>query len=238
MKTGFDTLDLIKKARDGEKDAEEQIIKVNLGLVHSAARRFMHAPFEYDDLFQAGCIGLLKASRGFDFSKGVMFSTYAFPVIAGEIKRYIRDDGPIKVGRHLKEIALRTGRARDRLTNTLGREPALSEISEATGDAAEDIIMALDAVAFHLSLDEPAGEDGSETTLSDFIGEDKSESITEIIALKEGISNLPALERQIIGLRFLKGKTQQETAEILNMTQVQISRKEKKIIEQLKEAVQ
>ncbi len=237
MNITYDNINLIKKARLGDKQAEQQLISDNMGLVHCATRRLLFGHYEYDDLFQAGCIGLLKAARSFDLERGVQFSTYAVPVIAGEIKRYIRDDGPIKVGRHLKEVALRVLRTKNRLTAQLDREPTINEIAKETNDSIEDIIMSLDACLTPLSLDEPTNREDNNTVLADFIGVDKSEQITEIFALKEEIKNLPSIERQIISLRYLRGKTQQQTAKILNMTQVQISRKEKKIIEILRKAL-
>jgi RNA polymerase sporulation-specific sigma factor len=238
MNITYDNISLIKRAREGDTEAEEQLIKDNIGLVHSAARRFLFGNYEYDDLFQAGCIGLLKAARSFDTERGVMFSTYAVPVIAGEIKRYIRDDGPVKVSRHLKEIALRATRAKQNLTSNLGREPTINEIANETGDSAEDIVLAMDAVLTPLSFDEPTkNDDGKESTFGDMVGVDKTEQLTEILALKEGIKQLSGTEQQIVALRYIKGKTQAETAKILHLTQVQVSRKEKKIIESLKKSV-
>ena len=229
-----ENLNLLRRVRAGEPDAEQQLISQNLGLVKNAARHFLNSGFEFDDLYQCGCIGLLKAVRNFDFEKGTALSTYAVPIILGEIKRHIRDNGTVKVSRHLKEISLRIYRAKDRLSTKLMRDPTLTELSEETGDSAEDIIQALDACAPVMSFDEPVGDD---STLGDFLGKDESEKIHEILALKQGLETLENIDKQIISLRYIKCKTQTETAKILNITQVQVSRKEKKLIELLKNKI-
>lgn len=238
MNIAAENLELISRAKNGDKAAEEELIQKNIGLVHSTLKHFQNSRLEYDDMFQAGCLGLLKAARGFDESKGVMFSTYAVCVISGEIKRLIRDDTPIKMSRHLREISMRVNKAKNKLVGQLGREPTLSEVAEVTGDSVDDILMSIEANSCMISFDDPVDDEDNDTSISEIIGHDPTEKLSENLALHSALSSLPILERQIVALRFFGGKTQQDTADALNISQVQVSRKEKKILRQLKEMLE
>lgn len=228
-----DNIQLLKKLKEKPEENENTLINQNMGLVKTIARRFLFSGTEYDDLVQVGTIGLLKAIRNFDTERGVMFSTYAVPVIAGEIKKFLRDNGAIKVSRSLREQFLKLQKAKEYLTKNLERNPTISELAKETGIAAEEIPLVIDAGTIPCSFEDPVGEDGKMTIADTIKNKDGNE--IEIIALKESINSLPASERQIITLRYFLEKTQQETANILGMTQVQISRKEKKILTGLKE---
>lgn len=233
---GHSSFALLERAKNGDTEAENRFISENTGLVHSLVRRFHSAGAEYEDLFQAGCIGLLKALRSFDLSMGTAFSTYAVPVILGEIKRYLRDNGPIKVGRTLKELALKIQRARERFLAEQGCEPTTSQLAKLLCVAVEDIVMAMDASSYPLSLDTAIGDDDGdkEITLYDAVGDCGMESRIDRIALNEAMSTLEAVDRRLIVLRYYQGKTQNETARLLQMTQVQVSRREKKVLERLR----
>ncbi|MBE6903518.1 MAG: sigma-70 family RNA polymerase sigma factor [Ruminococcaceae bacterium] len=232
MITRDKTRELIFLAQSGNSQAEETLVCENMGLVYSAATRLNIYGFEREDLIQAGSIGLLKAIRGFDLSKEVEFSTYAFPVITGEIKIYIRDNSALKVSRKLKEVQMRTLKAKNNLLKQLGREPTVSEISELTKDSTDEIIEALEATTAPLSFDSSNNED--ERSLFETTGIDKSDENTELLTLKNAIHTLDVQDRKLISLRYFCAKTQSETAKILNMTQVQVSRREKKIMTCLK----
>ena len=227
-------LALLERAKKGDKNAEEQLVNQNLGLVHSAVKRLIYPPYEYEDLFQHGCIGLIKAIRSFDNTKANMLSTYAVPVIAGEIKKVLRDESAIKISRHLKEVNLRTIKAIGLFRTKEGYEPSVKQIYEITGDSEDEIILASDACVIPLSFDSPLDAE-NDATLGELLGEDKTEELTESINIKQAIKELPADDRQLIALRFIRGKTQSETAKLLKQTQVQISRKEKKILSILKD---
>ncbi len=233
---------LIKRYSQGEKELEQQIVELNMGLVRSTAHRFArsgaasYCGADYEDLVQIGSIGLLKALRNFDVERGLMFSTYAVPVIIGEIRRFLRDDGPVKVSRSIKEQYAVIRREKERLQNTLLREPTLSEISEATGFTREEIVFASDAGGRPASIDDTLTEDG-DISISDRLTADDPIAYIDILALKEGISNLGTEDRKLLSLRYFLAKTQQETANIMGMTQVQVSRKEKKIMQQLRERI-
>ena len=213
-----------------------EFIEKNLGLVHSCAGRFKGRGIEYDDLFSAGCMGLVKACDAFDPERGVCFSTYAVPKIAGEIRRFLRDDGTIKVSRSLKERAALIRTARQRLTGTLGREPTLAELSEATALQPEDIAVAETATCATESLQRRSGEDGF--ALEDVLTEgEMEEKILERIALREAIAQLTDREQMVIRLRYFHGLTQDKTAKILGVSQVQISRIEKKALAALRQHI-
>lgn len=205
---------------------EEQIEK-NIGLVHSCANRFRGRGIEYDDLFQAGCMGLVKAFDAFDSSRGVMFSTYAVPVILGEIKRLFRDGGSIKMSRSLKELSLKTARVRERLTLSLGFEPTVSQIATELNISVEEAAEALSASLFPLSLTEGDDEGGRQI---DVLVESEEEKIVSRRSLDQILSKMDEKDQKLIALRFFKNKTQTETAKELGMTQVQVSRREKKIL--------
>ncbi len=225
--------ELIFLAQSGNAQAEETLVCENMGLVYSAATRLNIYGFEREDLIQAGSIGLLKAIRGFDLSKNVEFSTYAFPVITGEIKVYIRDNSAIKVSRRLKEVQMRTLKAKNILLKQLGREPTVSEVSQFTGDCADEIIEAMEATAAPISFDSGKNDD-DDRGLFETTGVDKSDENAELLTLKNAIHTLEVQDRKLISLRYFCAKTQSETAKLLNMTQVQVSRREKKIMNSLK----
>lgn len=207
--------------------SREEAIESNIGLVHSCASRFRGRGIEYDDLFQAGCMGLVKAYDAFDSSRGVMFSTYAVPVILGEIKRLFRDGGSIKVSRGLKELSLKVTRAKEKLSVTLGYEPSVSEIAKALSITPEEAAEALCAAHLPLSLTESEDEGGGQI---DVLVESEEENISNRRSLSQILSKMDESDRRLIILRYFKNKTQTETARELNMTQVQVSRKEKKLL--------
>ena len=208
-----------------------KIIEQNLGLVHSCANRFRGRGVEYDDLFQAGCIGLIKAADGFDFSRGVRFSTYAVPVILGEIKRIFRDGGSVKVSRTLKELSVKAGRIRENILQEQGREPLVSEIAAALDIDEETAAQAIGASMPTVSLTESEEEGSGQIDIAVDSHEDK---VVDLLALKEALSTLSADDRQLIILRYFKNETQSQVAEKLGMTQVQVSRKEKKLLASMK----
>ena len=225
--------DLIQAAQAGDKEACGQLVEENAGLIWSVVRRYTHRGVDSEDLYQLGCLGFLKAVQGFDTSYGTQFSTYAVPKIAGEIRRFLRDDGMVKVGRGMKEQALVIFRARNQLTEQLGREPVLSELAEATGLTPEDIAAADLAAASVASLQAESGETGLQ--LEGILGsESPEEGMVERVALRTAIEHLPERERKLIFLRYYKGLTQDKTAKILGISQVQVSRLEKKAIQFLR----
>ena len=223
---------LLRRLKNGEKDAESLLVEKNMGLVRSAAHRFCGASpgVDFDDLCQIGSIGLVKAIRNFDLERGLMFSTYAVPLIVGEIRKFLRDDGAVSVSRSLREKYFLIRRVTHRLSKELCREPLLSEVVEASGLSEEEVIMASDAGTAPASLDS-ADEDGM--MLSDKIPGKDSPDIDKL-ALREALSRLSPDERKIVVLRYFSCKTQVQTAGLLGMTQVQISRKEKKIMDSLR----
>ncbi len=230
-------LELLKKAKCGDKWAKDKLVSLNLGLVWSIVKRFGNRGYESEDLFQIGSIGLLKAIEKFDFSYGVRFSTYAVPMILGEVRRYIRDDKPIKVARSLRELAFKIQKTREELTNALDREPTINELSDEIGVPIEELVMALEASQSLVSLDNVVyQDDGSPIHLIDQIKneEDQQDLLFDKIILKEALSKLSKEERHIIILRYFKDMTQVEVAKILNLTQVQISRFERKILKKIK----
>ncbi|HQA61094.1 MAG: RNA polymerase sporulation sigma factor SigF [Tepidanaerobacteraceae bacterium] len=236
---GFEnTIELLKKAKRGDKEAKDKLVSLNLGLVWSIVKKFNNRGYELEDLFQVGSIGLLKAIEKFDFSYDVKFSTYAVPMIMGEIRRYIRDDAPVRVARSLKELAYKIQKTKEELTNTLEREPTIKELSAEMGVPVEELIMAMEASQSLLSLNEVMyQDDGSPIYLIDQIDEkEQGQNILfDRIALKEALSKLNKNERRIIILRYFKDMTQVEVAKILNMTQVQVSRLERKILVKVKD---
>ncbi len=211
---------------------KNEFINKNLGLVHSCCSKFKGRGIEYEDMFQAGCIGLIKATNGFDESRGLMFSTYAVPVILGEIKRMFRDGGSVKVGRTLKELSLKAVRENERLAKTLGREPTVSEIAESLGVPIDSVTEALCAAQPTLSLTTESDDGISEF---DIAVEGEGERLLEHISLGEVMSTLPENDRKLIVLRYYKSKTQTETAEQLGMTQVQVSRRERVILSKMRQ---
>ena len=226
--------ELIHRSQSGDQQAKEQLVQENAGLIWSVARRFFGRGVESDDLYQLGCLGFIKAVDGFDTEFGTQFSTYAVPKIAGEIRRYIRDDGVVKVSRGIKERATVIKVARVKLTQSLGYEPSVMQISELTGISPEDIAIAESATADVESIHKESGEDGFtlESVLTDTQTED---AILEQMALRQGIDKLPERESMVIRLRYYHGLTQQNVAKILDVSQVQVSRIEKKALQRLRE---
>lgn len=210
-----------------------KFIEGHFGLVHSCCRRFSGKGIDYDDLFQAGSIGLIKAADGFDEGRNVCFSTYAVPVILGEIKRLFRDGGSVKISRGLKELSLKTSAVREKLQKTLSREPTILEIAKVLEVSEEEVVEALDAARPTLSLSEKS-EDGEESGIAD-IPVDYNDEIINKLTVGEIRRALGDKDWRIIGLRFFKGSTQQETANALGMTQVQVSRRERAILKELKD---
>ena len=225
---------LIRLAQAGDETAREALVQENAGLIWAVARRFQGRGTELEDLYQLGCLGFLKAVEGFDAAFGTRFSTYAVPKIAGEIRRFLRDDGAVKVSRGLKEQSAAIKSARNRLTHTLGREPGLLEISQETGLSPEDIALAETATAATESIYRETGEDGFclESVLTDTESEER---MVEKIALRQAVKALPDRERQVVGLRYFHGLTQQKVASILHISQVQVSRIERKALTLLRE---
>lgn len=227
-----DTPDLLLLAHDGDNDACERLLKDNAGLIWSVVRRYYGRGVDPEDLYQLGCMGFLKAVRGFDQSFGTQFSTYAVPKIAGEIRRFLRDDGAIKVSRGLKERSAGVRGARTRLAAELGREPTLSELSAETGLTAEEIAAAEDASAPVASLQMETGEG---LALESMLGDKgMEEGVVERLALHGAVRSLPERERQVIALRYFRGFTQERAARVLGVSQVQVSRIERKAVERLR----
>ena len=224
----------LKKAKSGDKDASEQLIEENSGLIWSIARRFFGRGVEADDLYQLGCVGFLKAIHGYDEEYGTQFSTYAVPKISGEIRRFLRDDGAVKVSRGIKERAQSIKSARSLLEQKNGREPSLSEISELTGLDSAEIASAETAVGPTESLQRETGEEGFtlEQVLGDF-GEE--ERLVERVSLRETINRLPEREKSVIALRYFHSLTQDSTARVMGVSQVQVSRLEKRAVERLRD---
>ncbi len=203
----------------------------NLGLVHLCANKFRGRGIEYDDLYSAGCIGLLKAVKAFDTDRGVKFSTYAVPVILGEIKRLFRDGGTVKVSRSLKELSMRIQRICDTFRQKEGREPTISELAEISGEEETDISEALCVCQPVISLTSGDDEEGQ----IDVPVEAPDREIVDILALRQIMATLPDKDRALLELRYFKGLTQSKTAQALGMTQVQVSRREKKLLTQMRE---
>ena len=215
-----------------DKTRRESFIEQTLGLVHSCAGRFRGRGIEYDDLYSAGCMGLVKACDNFDTSRGVCFSTYAVPVILGEIKKLFRDGGTVKVSRSLKELGMRVQAAREHHMKICGAEPTLSQLAEELDEPVENITLAVQAAQPAVSLTPENGEDGDRQL--DIPVESPEEALADKISLAEVIEALPEQDKQLIRLRFYGNKTQSETAKLLHTTQVQISRRERKILSQLR----
>lgn len=234
-----ETMSLISLAQNGDQNAKARLVEHNIGLINSVLRGFRNRGYEIDDLFQIGSIGLLKAIDKFDNSFDVKFSTYAVPMIMGEIKRFLRDDGLIKVSRSLKQTAVQAKNAREVLFKNLGREPTINEISEEIGIEYEEIVMALDASYYPEYLYSVVHQDdGAPLYLIDKISvdsdKDDDDTIVDNIMIKQVLSKLEARDRKIIILRYFKDKTQVDVAKILGISQVQVSRIEKRVIEDIR----
>lgn len=222
--------ELLIRARAGDAAAEETLMRENMGLVKSVAARFLGRGTEFEDLCQLGSIGMLKAIRNFDTSYGTAFSTYAVPLIIGEIKRFLRDDGMIKVSRELRQKGAYLLRRKEEFTSEHGREPTVTELAEFCGCSVEEAVEGLDAGNAVLSFSEPVGE----RALEDLIGTDNIDELCERESLRQAVLDLPAEEKQLVLLRFYRGYSQQKAGEVLGMTQVKVSRTEKKILEKLR----
>lgn len=232
----LDTPTLLEAAQKGDNDACERLLIENSGLIWSVAKRYYGRGVESEDLYQLGCLGFLKAVRGFDLNYGTQFSTYAVPKIAGEIRRFLRDDGVVKVSRSVKEKALTIRLTQDRLSHELGRDPTLSELSAATGLEAEEIAAAETATLTVASIHSESGEDGF--SLETVLGTGgMEEEVVERLALRGAIDALPEREREVVFLRFYKNLTQDKAAKVLGVSQVQVSRIERRAMEHLREAL-
>ena len=229
-------LTLLDRAQNGDNDACQQVLTENVGLIWSIVKRYSGCGVDTDDLYQLGCIGFIKAVKGFDLTYGTQFSTYAVPKIAGEIRRFLRDDGSVKVGRSLREKGQTLFYTRERLRHTLGREPQLSEWAQETGMTVEEVA-AVELANGPLESLQQETIDG--LTLESTLGTDSpEEGMVEKIALREAIDSLPERERITILLRFFRGMTQEQTARILKVSQVQVSRLERKGLAKLREILE
>lgn len=228
--------ELIRLSQQGQREATETLVTENSGLIWSVAKRFMGRGAETDDLYQLGCLGFLKAVEGFDLEYGTQFSTYAVPKIAGEIRRFLRDDGSVKVSRTIKEQASTIKIARNQLTATLNREPTVNEIAEVTGFTPEEIAVAETATAATESINRELGEEGFalENILTDTESEER---LLEKLSLRQAISELPEKEMLVIQMRYFHGLTQDRVAKVLEVSQVQVSRIEKKALNRLRETL-
>lgn len=226
---------LLENVQKGEEGALEELMQENIGLVKSIALRYKGRGTDYEDLVQIGCIGMIKAARSFDFTYKTTFSTYAVPLIAGEIRRYLRDDGPIKVSRTLRKLGAEAMREQERIRKEEGREPRISELAKCCAVWEEELVQALEAVYPVHSLYEAAGK-GEDGRLLDLLPEEDEqlEKITDRLALRQAVSELGELQRQIVYLRYDKELSQEQTGRILGISQVKVSREEKKIIEELR----
>jgi RNA polymerase sporulation-specific sigma factor len=233
-----DNLELIRRARDGDKYALDKLIELNLPLVSAVSKKFLNRGYEYEDIFQIGSMGLVKAVNNFDAKFNVKFSTYAVPMIMGEIKRFLRDDGIIKVSRSVKNVARKLHYDKEALTKKLDRDPTIEELSAYSGVNTEEIVFALESAnSLQYLYDTIHQDDGAPVLLIDKLSEDYEEDneIVDKIALKEALTNLDNKSRQIIMLRYFKDKTQVQVAKLLGISQVQVSRIEKKVLKIMKE---
>ena len=230
------TREWIRRAKEGSKEAKEKLVLENTGLVWNVVKGFHGRGYDREELFQIGCIGLIKSIERFDFNYDVKFSTYAVPLIAGEIRRFFRDDGMIKVSRKWKEDGYRLYQSIQKLSQELGRDPDLKELSEHSGIPVEDIVIVLDANAEVESLNRTYQSDGKEVALMDRLAakENMEEKILEEMALRQAMEELSEKEQKLIRMRYFQNKTQMEVAKMFGVSQVQISRMEKKILLKLK----
>lgn len=229
-------VELLKKTKQGNSSAREELINGNLRLVLSVIKRFQGRGENPDDLFQIGTIGLIKAIDNFDVTQNVRFSTYAVPMIIGEIRRYLRDNSAVRVSRSIKDMAYRSMQSKEKLTAKLGREPTVSEIAEDLDVPRTDVVMALESVVEPMSLYEPVFSDGGDTIyVLDQVGDKNSESgWVDEISFKEAMKNLSDREKRILNLRFMHGKTQMDVSKEIGISQAQVSRLEKGVIDKIK----
>lgn len=227
----------IRAAKAGDREAAGRLVEDNSGLIWSIAKRFFGRGVDPDDLYQLGCVGFLKAIDGFDESFGTRFSTYAVPKISGEIRRFLRDDGTVKVSRGIKEQSAHIRAARIALEQRIGREPNISELAAETGLTAEEIAFAEVATGPAESLQRESGDDGFklELILGDYNADDK---MVEYVALRTAIEKLPTRERQVVALRYYHGMTQQDCARVMHVSQVQISRLERRAVDALRKMME
>jgi len=238
--TNEEMRELFKRMKAGDLSAREKLIQGNLRLVLSVIQRFTNRGEFVDDLFQVGCIGLMKAIDNFDLEQNVKFSTYAVPMIIGEIRRYLRDNNPIRVSRSLRDVAYRALQARDALVNKYAREPSVGEIAQEINLPPEEVVLALDAIQEPVSLFEPIYHDGGDPIyVMDQIGDDKNHDSNwlESIAVREALNKLSERERLILSLRFFEGKTQMEVAEEIGISQAQVSRLEKAALNHMRKYI-
>lgn len=234
-----DNTALLLRIKNGDKAALDTLIDQNIGLVRNIARRFVGRGTDFEDLVQIGVIGMIKAARNFDFTYDTVFSTYAVPLIMGEIRRFLRDDGPIKISRTVKRQGAEIMKAREAFVGLHGREPHISELEEMTGLPSNEIVYSMEAVSAVCSLNEPISADPDAPTFESSIADESCtfDKITDKIALMEAIRKLPPLWREIITLRYFSDLSQCETGKRLGLTQVKISREEQKILETLKKSL-
>lgn len=245
-KSYLDNRELIERAQSADGEcamiATEELLEVNRGLVRSIALRFRERGLEMDDLLQIGTIGLIKAIRSFDLERGTCFSTYAVPMIFGEIRRALRDEGPIKVGRYYKKLGIELMRARNEILNAEGREPHIRELAQIVGVSAEEAAMALDAMAPPASLSDMVYGDDDGAALEDILADadslDENKRFFDRMALQEAIAKMPSQWQKILMLRYFRNKTQQQVADALGLSQVKVSREEKKIVAFLRNEMQ
>ena len=228
--------ELLQKMHAGDADARDELIRGNLRLVLSVVQRFTNRGENPDDLFQVGCIGLIKAIDNFDIAQNVRFSTYAVPMIIGEIRRYLRDNNAVRVSRSMRDTAYHAMQVKEKLLSELGRDPTVEEIAQALGRDKEDVVLALEAIVEPVSLYEPVYSDGGDTIyVMDQLGDKTTdENWIEEIQLKQTIRALPEREKKILYLRFFLGRTQMEVAREIGISQAQVSRLEKNAIRQIK----
>lgn len=235
-----EVMELIKRSQQGDREAQDTLVRANVGLVSVIVKKFLNRGYEYEDLFQIGCIGLIKAIRNFNADFNVKFSTYAVPMIMGEIKRFLRDDGIIKVSRNMKETAKKVKQVKEKLVKEYGREATVEEISKELCITSEDVILSLESLSTPEYLyDTIHQDDGSPVLLIDKLGEERDygSDVTDRVALKEIINTLEPKARQIIVLRYFKDMTQNQIAEILGISQVQVSRIEKKVLDYMRKSM-
>ncbi len=230
---------LLKKVKQGDMQAREELINGNLRLVLSVIQRFSGRGENADDLFQVGCIGLIKAIDNFDITQPVKFSTYAVPMIQGELRRYLRDNAPVRVSRSIRDLAYRAMQAKEQLTTALGKEPTIEQIAKEIEAPRQDVVIALEAISEPISLYEPVfSESGDTIYVIDQLGDhNDDENWLDEISLKEAMLQLGAREKRILGLRFFRGKTQVEVAKEIGISQAQVSRLEKGALQKIKNRI-
>lgn len=233
--THSDTMELIKKAQSGDMQARERLVASNIALVKSLVRRYMNRGVEYDDLLQIGSLGLVKAVLGFKAEYGSRFSTYAVPLILGELKRYMRDDGMIKVSRSVKETYIKIKNEREKLCRELGHEPGVKDIARALDISEDEVLTALESARAPISLEQPLSDNSdSDTILEHIPGRETGAELIDIMLLKQYIGELGGNERKVILLRYFKSMTQSRIADMLGISQVQVSRIESRVLKKLR----